>query len=106
MIRRLAIAASLGIAASGAVVLAETDRPTPNPSAMSIKEIRIHNASLQSDDPDFIVCKRFAVTGSIAKKERKCLTNAVWAQQADAARDFAGKTTDKSWNSCSASGQC
>ena len=96
MIRHLLAAATLAIAATGAAAVAQNDIPKPNTAAMSIKEIRVHNASLTSKHPQFIVCKRQSVTGSLAKKTRTCLTNEVWEKRADSAREFTARVMDDS----------
>ena len=96
MIRRMLAVAAVTVAASGVAAVAQSDIPRPNTTAMSIKDIRIHNASLTAKHPQYIVCKRQSVTGSLAKKTRTCLTNEVWQQRADSAREFTSRVMDNS----------
>jgi hypothetical protein len=44
---------------------------------------------LDSKDPDFVRCRKIAVTGSLVKKERICKTNAEWARANEDARNNA-----------------
>ena len=74
----------------------------PNPKKMSQAEIRAFNASLDKDHKFYIRCKRSASTGSLAKREYSCRTNAQWTA-ADTrgnqeARDIMEEMTSKSWN--------
>ncbi|MFA9201304.1 MAG: hypothetical protein ACEQR8_08995 [Cypionkella sp.] len=102
----LLTAATLAAAAAGAAALAQGEPPKPNVSAMSIKEIRVHNAGLTAKHPQFIVCKRQSVTGSLARKTRTCLTNESWEKRAEAARDFTAKVMDDSMNECEPGQAC
>jgi hypothetical protein len=101
MSRSLTLAVVLAAAACGVAVTAKDGGTPPNPGAMSIKEIRVHNSTLLPDDPQFIVCKREDVTGSLAKKSRICLTKEVWAARADRARDWTVEALNRGMRACS-----
>jgi hypothetical protein len=44
---------------------------------------------LDPKDPDYVRCRKIAVTGSLVKKERICKTNAEWARANEDARNNA-----------------
>lgn len=74
----------------------------PNPKSMSQAEIRAFNAKLDKTHKYYIRCKRSVATGSLAKKNYSCRTNAEW-NEADArgsqeSRDIMEEMTSKSWN--------
>jgi hypothetical protein len=95
------LAAAFAVVASGVAVAATGDAVAPNPMAMSIKEIRVHNASLDPGHPQFIVCKRESVTGSLAKKNKTCLTKQDWKARADKAREWTEGAQNRGLRACS-----
>ena len=68
------------------------DRPTPvrAPSQMTSSEIKAFNEGLDSDDPQYIRCRKIEETGSLVKKVRTCKTNEQWRALADRVRDEMG----------------
>jgi hypothetical protein len=93
--------ALIGFLATTAVVPA-VEVVEPDPKKMSQAEIRAFNASLDKNHKFYIRCKRSIATGSLAKREYSCRTNAQWAA-ADArgnqeARDIMDEMSSKSWN--------
>lgn len=67
----------------------------PDVQSMSTKEIRLHNAALETDDPHYIKCRRSAVTGSLARKVKLCLTNLEWQEQASKSQEWTAEVIDK-----------
>lgn len=78
------LAAALASTASPSV-------PEPDPSHMSLKEIRAFNKTVGKDHPYFIRCRRDVEIGSVAKAHTVCRTKRDWARADDdgnrAARD-------------------
>ena len=76
-------------AAAGAAPLPAI--PEPDPSHMSLKEIRAHNKVVGKDHPYFIRCRRDVEIGSVAKAHTVCRTLRDWTRADDdgnrAARD-------------------
>ncbi|WP_374285366.1 hypothetical protein [Novosphingobium sp.] len=76
-------------AAAGAAPLPAI--PAPDPSHMSLKEIRAHNKVVGKDHPYFIRCRRDVEIGSVAKAHTVCRTLRDWSRADDdgnrAARD-------------------
>lgn len=70
------------------------DEPMADPTKMSAKEIAEHNAGRQRTDQDFINCKRFTVTGTLAKRVRVCKTNEQWAAVSDRSREWTKNLQD------------
>ena len=64
----LAVAAVVGLSASGVAAQEKSDTVQPEQSA-------------EADDSDVIKCEREAVTGSRARKKRVCLTMAEWRER-------------------------
>lgn len=89
----LFLAASAG---SPAVTPAE-----PKPASMSPSEIRAFNATVATDHPYYIRCKRSGSTGSLVKASTTCRTNAQWAiandRGNDKAREYA-ESYGKAWS--------
>lgn len=73
---------------AGAMAQSETSSSQLNPRAMSMSEIRAHNAKLDRKDKDYIVCRTSEYTGSLARKNRMCRTNGEWDQASRAAQDW------------------
>lgn len=90
--RHFATVAIAGIAFVAAPLVAQD--AAANPARMSAKEIAAHNAVRQRTDPDFINCKRFTVTGTLAKKVRVCKTNDQWAALSTRSREWTQTTQD------------
>lgn len=90
--RHLIIAATAAMAF--AVQPANADEGAADPGKMSAKEIAAHNAVLQRTDPLYINCKRFTVTGTLAKKVRVCKTNDQWATLSTRSREWTQTTQD------------
>ncbi|BAK64914.1 MULTISPECIES: hypothetical protein [Sphingobium] len=65
---------------------------SPAPSAFADADVIAAEEKLPRDHPQAIRCKRLSVTGSLARRERICKTNAEWLaireQQQDDARDL------------------
>ena len=78
----------LAAAAAGAPVPAMNE---PDPSHMSLKEIRAHNKVVGQNHPYFIRCRRDVEIGSVAKAHTVCRTVRDWSRADDdgnrAARD-------------------
>jgi hypothetical protein len=101
MIMLLSASALIALAAS-ATALPAVEVAEPNPKKMSQAEIRAFNATLDKNHKFYIRCKSSIATGSLAKREYSCRTNAQWAA-ADArgnqeARDIMEEMASKSWN--------
>ena len=75
---------------SGTMAQADADTAAPriDPRAMSMSEIRAHNAKLDRKDRKYIVCRTSDQTGSLARKNRICRTNGEWDQASRAAQDW------------------
>ena len=98
----LLTSALIALVASTAAT-AVADVAEPDPKTMSQAEIRAFNANLDKTHKYFIRCKRSVATGSYAKREMSCRTNAKWAA-ADAAgnqeaRDIGERMAGKAVNS-------
>ena len=90
--RHPALAAIVGLACLSQPLLADDGQT--NPAKMSAKEIAAHNATLQRTDPEFINCKRFTVTGTLAKKVRVCKTNDQWAALSNRSQEWGRNLQD------------
>ena len=81
----------LAAAAATATPVAANDVPEPDPSHMSLREIRAFNKTVGKDHPFFIRCRRDVEIGSVAKAHTVCRTMRDWARADDdgnrAARD-------------------
>ncbi|WP_156377438.1 MULTISPECIES: hypothetical protein [unclassified Sphingopyxis] len=73
---------------SGAMAQADAALPQIDPRAMSMNEIRAHNAKLDRKDRKYIVCRTSEQTGSLARKNRICRTNGEWDQASRGAQDW------------------
>lgn len=67
-----------------------------DPRAMSMSEIRAHNATLERSDRKYIVCRTTPQTGSLARKNRICRTNSEWDQASRAAQDWTNGISENS----------
>lgn len=66
--------------------------PEPDPSHMSLKEIRAFNKTVGKDHPYFIRCRRDVEIGSVAKAHTVCRTLRDWASADDAGNRTARET--------------
>lgn len=80
--RFVSIAALSLVLVTPAMAAADGQPPSRSPSGMSPAEIKTHNASLESSDPNYIKCRKSEVMGSLVKKQRICRTNAQWKEAA------------------------
>lgn len=75
-----------------AAIVSTAPPPLEGPLVMSSSEVRVHNANLKSDDPEYIRCVKTETTGSLVKKRLACRTNASWRRVDElgnrGARDF------------------
>lgn len=71
------------VAATTAAAPATPTVPEPDPSHMSLKEIRAFNATVGADHPYFIRCRRDVEIGSMAKAKTICRTKRDWARADD-----------------------
>ena len=81
----------VGASAQGDAALVQLD-----PRAMSMSEIRAHNATLDRKDRKYIVCRTSEQTGSLARKNRICRTNSEWDQASRAAQDWTNGVSQNS----------
>lgn len=74
----------------------------PDPKAMTQKEIRAFNASLDRKQPFYIRCVSTVEIGTLSKRQYSCRTNRQWnlADRIgnDNARETYDSMTSKSWN--------
>src|SRR3546814_15757012 len=68
----------LTVLPSGAMAQTDAAPPQLDPRAMSMSEVRAHNAKLDRKDRQYIVCRSSDQTGSLARKNRICRTNGEW----------------------------
>lgn len=52
-------------------------------AVMALPAMAEEPPKLDRNDPNAVRCRRFAVTGSLVKKERVCKTNAEWRSISD-----------------------
>lgn len=92
---RATLAALFILAAAPALAQDVTDAPAPQ------------DAPVVTDrtSPDYMRCRRIAVTGSLARKERVCKTNAQWERIARAGNETARDTIERSQSIMRAEGQ-
>jgi len=82
MLRLVSIAAMLAFAAPAA---AQAEPPPVDPPKVT-----------DPSSKDYIRCRRIATTGSLARKERVCKTNAEWSNIARAGNDGARESLERS----------
>lgn len=70
--------------------------PQLDPRAMSMSEIRTHNATLARTDRKYIVCRTSEQTGSLARKNRICRTNEEWDKASRLAQDWTNGVSENS----------
>src|SRR3546814_20656970 len=78
----------LTVLPSGAMAQTDAAPPQIDPRAMSMSEVRAHNAKLDRKDRQYIVCRSSDQTGSLARKNRICRTNGEWDQASRDAQDW------------------
>src|SRR3546814_16114728 len=78
----------LTVLPSGAMAQTDAAPPQIDPRAMSMSEVRAHNAKLDRKDRQYIVCRSSNHPGSLARQNRICRTNGDWAQAARAQPDW------------------
>ena len=66
----------------------------PDVGAMTPRDIKMHNADLAKDDPEYIRCKRFLETGSLIKTINICRTNRSWTVSVQNGNQNARDTLD------------
>lgn len=70
-----------------ALLLQAASLPTaatePDAAKMSLKEIKAFNATVASDSPHFITCRKVEKTGSLVKRGHVCRTAKRWQQLDD-----------------------
>lgn len=84
-------------AAAATTPVSATNVPEPDPSHMSLKEIRAFNKTVGKDHPYFIRCRRDVEIGSVAKAHTVCRTKRDWAD-ADEAGNRAARDTVRLMN--------
>lgn len=57
------------------------------------------------NDPNYVICRRESVTGSLAQERKVCMTRAQWAARASGNQDAAQAMQDKGRISSCGSGQ-
>jgi hypothetical protein len=70
--------------------------PQLDPRAMSMSEIRTHNATLARSDRKYIVCKTSEHTGSLARKNRICRTVDEWDRASRSAQEWTNGVNENS----------
>lgn len=82
----------LAAAAAATTPAPANNVPEPDPSHMSLKEIRAFNKTVGKDHPYFIRCRRDVEIGSVAKAHTVCRTLRDWAEADDAGNRAARDT--------------
>lgn len=96
MTRRL-LALALAVTASGVV---------PFAAYANTKDAK---PKLSRDDPNYVICRREAVTGSLAQTRKVCMTRAEWVERSRGAQETGQRMQEAGLvNSCGASepGRC
>lgn len=75
-----------------APAFADPDASPPDPSHMSLREIRAYNKTQAKDSPNYIKCRRDVEIGSIAKAHTVCRTARDWADADNAGNRTARDT--------------
>ena len=70
----------IALTLAGSAATATQPELLAGPIKMSVREIRAYNATLPSDHPNFIRCKKAEETGSLVKKKGMCRTNQEWTR--------------------------
>ena len=81
---------------SGTMAQADAAPQQIDPRAMTMSEIRVHNAKLDRKDRKYIVCRTSDQTGSLARKNRICSTNSEWDRASRAAQDWTNGVSQSS----------
>lgn len=92
---------TLMLAAALAQSAPQETMPDPDPSHMTMKEIRAHNKLVGANHPQYIRCRRDIDIGTLAKARSVCRLNKDWARADDqgnrVANDTVRQTLETGW---------
>ncbi|MFM5953443.1 MAG: hypothetical protein ACKOPE_03975 [Novosphingobium sp.] len=73
------LAALLLLASAPAAPISADAVATLDPNTMTLEEIRAHNQRVGNGSPEFIRCRKFQTTGSLARTRKVCRSAREWA---------------------------